>query len=235
MNNQHIITDKNTSASSEFTIPISGSKVKKHQVTAMHLIAGFLLIVMGLVTFVTPYAVGIIRPAINNPQKPDVSVINYLGLAYALFGLVLIIITTFFNKKVIQTKANFPLRIIEIIAFLSILFYSLLQKWYLPAAYSGAALMGIILAYFLEKSGHSPQSILINERGIKIPGRSGNILWQNIKAVIFKHNVITIDCKDNKLFQYTFFKETIINYIPAIESFSRKSIEDKAHLSIEDW
>lgn len=235
MDNQHPATGSNTTDYQEFKIPVAGNKVKKHQVTAMHLIAGFLLIVMGLITFVTPYALGVIHSSANPVQKPQLTFINFSGLAYALFGLLLIIITTFFNKKVIQTKANFPLRILEIIAFLSILFYSLIQKWYLPAAYSGAALTGIILAYFLEKSGQAPRFILINERGIKIPGRNGDILWQNIKAVIFRHNVITVDCKDNKLFQLTFFKETINEKLPLIETFAKKNIETKAHLYQEDW
>lgn len=219
-----------------FHIPTEGGRVKKHQVTAMHLIAAFLLVVMGIITFVTPIAIGVANADNQTSAKATLSIINWLGLAVAAFGLSLILITIFFNKKVIQTKANFPLRVLEIIVFIAILAYSLMNKWYLPAAYSGAALAGILIAYFLEKSGTEKRFIHADKSGIKIPGTGRSLFfkWQELKRVIIKHNLITIDCTNNKLYQLTFDK-TAFNDENSFTEYCLQKIEENKHKQQEDW
>jgi hypothetical protein len=212
-----------------YKIPLEGKQVKKNQVTGMHLMAGFLLIVMGMFTWLVP----------NDIKQEEFIFLNWAGLSYAFLGIAIVIICIFFNKRIIQTKANFTLRILEVCALTLVLIYSLMQKWYLPAGYSGAALLGIILAFYWEKSGKQSRVATVHDDGLHIPrlGRNNLLLWQDINRVLFRHNILTIDCKDNRLIQLT-VENTSPNGIVNKEEFEQycyKKIEEKKDLRKEDW
>ncbi len=211
-----------------YQILLEGRQIKRNQVTGMHIMAGLLLLVMGLITWMVPNAV----------KQQQFDFLNWTGLAYALFGLFIIIVCIFFNKKIIQTNANFVLRITEIIALALILSYSLFQKWYLPAAYSGAALIGIALAYYWEKKGKQKKLATFNDNGVEVPGlgRKSKIAWQDLTRVLLRHNILTIDCKDNKLFQLVVAPENraTVNK-EEFENYCKANIQAKEHLYKADW
>ncbi len=211
-----------------YKIPVEGKKVKKHQVTTIHLMSGILLLVMGLVTWAVP----------NQFKASDSNLLNTIGLLYSLAGLCLLIICVFFNKKVIQSKANYVLRLLEILLFTPILIYALLQEWYLPAAYSGVALLGIILAYYWEKRGDSIQWVTIDETGIKLPRTGINIhlKWQELQQVLLRHKILTIDCNDNRLYQFHIHDaHPDIPAQQALESYCSQHISTKKPVSEEEW
>jgi len=189
--------------------------------------AGFLLLVMGLFTWMVPNAV----------KQEEFNFLNKIGLLYAAAGVALLVICIFFNKKVIQSPANFALRLIEILLFIPILIYSLSQKWYLPAAYSGAGLLGIILAYYWEKNGKKARQALFNDKGVFIAGlgRKSEMAWQDIEKVMLRHRVLTIDCKDNKLFQINVESRQEELSREAFEAYCKIQIEAKKHLYKADW
>lgn len=211
-----------------YQIVLEGKQVKKNQVTGMHLMAGFLLLVMGFLTWIVP----------NSVKQQEFDFLNAIGIGYALFGLAIIIICIFFNKKIIQSPANFVLRIMEVLSLAPILLYSLLQEWYLPAAYSGAALLGIILAYYWEKNGKKSRIAIFNDAGVKVQGlgRKSEIAWQDLTRVLLRHHVLTLDCKDNKLFQLNLERSqsTTINR-EDFEAYCKIQIEAKKHLYRADW
>jgi len=47
----------NTVAQNAYRITIAQNRVKRHQVTALHLMMGFLLLLMGVVTWMVPTSV----------------------------------------------------------------------------------------------------------------------------------------------------------------------------------
>lgn len=210
-----------------YTLPVEGSRVKRNQVTGMHLMAGLLLVVMGLLTWAVPDGV----------KQAELSFLNETGIGYALFGLVLLIVTIFFNKKIIQTKAGFILRVIEILALLPIFVYAIQKEWYLPATYSGATLAGIIFAYFWEKSGTKPRYIFIDKNGINLQQFTGSkkVAWPDITRVLLRHNILTIDCKDNKLMQYKVLPEHLDINKETFENHCAQLITENAHLHRKDW
>lgn len=189
--------------------------------------AGFLLLVMGLFTWMVP----------NAFKQQTFNFLNAVGLLYAAFGLALIFICIFFNKKIIQSPANFALRIAEILAFVPILIYSLSQKWYLPAAYSGAALLGIILAYYWERYSKKNRQAHFNDKGVSIPGlgRKSEMAWQDISRIMLRHSILTVDCKDNKLFQLRVEKNQPQIGREDFEAYCTIQIEAKKHLYKADW
>ena len=107
-----------------YQFTLEGKGVKRNQVTGMHLMAGLLLLVMGLLTWLVPDAV----------KQTEFSFLNWAGLLIAFTGAIIIFLSIFYNKKLIQSNFNFVLRLIEIVAMGAFLIYSLLKEWYLPAA-----------------------------------------------------------------------------------------------------
>jgi hypothetical protein len=176
-----------------YQILLEGKQLKRNQITGMHLMVGFLLIGIGMVTWLVP----------NSIKQTELEFLNYIGLAYAILGFFIVVICMFFNKKVIQTKANAFLRFVEIISLAVVLIYSLIKQWHLPAGYSGSALLAIILAYYLERNHKKDKTAGFDEKGIHIPGlgKHTNAPWSEIKNVILKHNILTVDFRNNKLHQ----------------------------------
>ncbi len=210
-----------------YQIVLEGKQVKKNQVTGMHLMAGFLLLVMGFLTWAVP----------NTIKQQEFNFLNKVGIAYSFFGMALIVICIFFNKRVIQSPANFGLRILEVLSLAPILIYSLFQKWYLPAAYSAAALLGIILAFYWERNGRKNRIATFNDKGVFVPGlgRKSELAWQDITRILLRHHVLTIDCKDNKLFQLNLERSSNNTSRDEFEAYCKIQIEAKKHLYKADW
>jgi hypothetical protein len=213
---------------SHFEIIASGTAVKKHQITSIHLMSGLLLMVMGAVTWAIPDAA---KTIVYN-------YLNYAGLCYAFTGLMIIVISIFFNKKIIQHPGkNIVLRIFEGILLGSILIYCLIKQWYLPAAWSGAGFIAVMLAMFIENTSTKHKMIIVNEEGVLLPGLARNVTlpWQDIQRLLLKHNVITIDCRDNKLYQFEVNKERLAYNAADIEDFARDKIASNADKYQKDW
>lgn len=210
-----------------YQIVLEGKQIKRNQVTGMHLMAGFLLIVMGLFTWLVP----------NSVKQKEFDFLNYAGLVIALLGLIIVFVCIFFNKKIIQTKANLALRLLELSSLTLILLYSLYQKWYLPAGYSAIALLGIILAFYWEKTGKRNKVATFTDEGVHIPGLGKNtdLPWQAIRQILLRHNVLTVDCRDNKLYQLLLAEgQSIINK-EEFETYCHFQIEAKKHLLKAEW
>jgi len=210
-----------------YQIFLEGKQLKRNQITGMHLMIGFLLIGIGMVTWLVP----------DSLKQTTLQFLNYLGLAYALFGLLIIVTCIFFNKKVIQSKGNTILRILEIIALILMLIYSAYKKWYLPIGYSSTALIGIILAYYFEKNNKKDKIAAFNEKGIKIPGlgRHSNASWSEIKNIILKNNILTIDFRNNKLYQAQLSKNNTSLDQNEFVRFATEKISKNVKNYREDW
>lgn len=210
-----------------YQVILEGKQIKRNQVTGMHLMAGFLLIVMGLLTWLVP----------NSVKQQEFAFLNYAGLAIALLGVIIVFVCIFLNKKIIQTKANLTLRIAEISSLVLILLYSLYQKWYLPAGYSAAALLGIILAFYWEKTGKQNRVAIFSDSGVHIPGlgKDTDLPWQAVKQILLRHNILTVDCMNNKLYQLLLAEQTTDINKEEFETFCRFQIEAKKHLYKTEW
>lgn len=212
----------------EYQVLLEGKQVKKNQVTGMHLMAGFLLLVMGFITWLVP----------DKVKQEQQLLLNIAGILCSLFGLSIVFISIFLNKRIIQGKGNFILRIAEAGVLGAIIIYSLLQQWYLPAAYSGAGLLGIILAYYWEKNGKKTRTALFNDEGITIPGlgRKTRMRWQELNRILLRHHILTVDCHDNKLFQLPIDRNRQLNFDKEeFEQYCTLQIAAKKHLQQKDW
>jgi hypothetical protein len=207
-----------------YQFTLEGKGVKRNQVTGMHLMAGLLLLVMGLLTWLVPDAV----------KQTEFSFLNWAGLLIAFTGAIIIFLSIFYNKKLIQSNFNFVLRLIEIVAMGAILIYSLLKEWYLPAAYSAAATLGILLAYYWEKTEKKDQVLVCDDNGISIDAKH-RFSWQEIQNLRLRHNILTIDCHNNKLYQYKLTGNYQQTDRETFESYCSIQIQAKKHLKQKEW
>lgn len=212
-------------AETSFSLFILQNKLKRNQVTALHLMVGFLLIVMGWVTWLVPVSIKSIRYAF----------LDTISLVYIAFGGFLLFVSVFLNKKIIQGKSNLLIRLLEVIALLPVLIYSLVQHWYLPAAYSTAAFIGVAFAYLWEKSAGKKAQVTIDETGVHLPYFNGKtIRWPEVERFIIKYGILTVDCRDNHLYQYE-IQAITPDLASNILNFTEKSIEKSKHLYKADW
>lgn len=208
-----------------FSLFVLQNKLKRNQVTALHLMVGFLLILMGFVTWLIPGSLKSMRYAF----------LDTISLIYIVFGFFLLFVSVFFNKKIIQGKSNLLIRFMEVTALFPILIYSLIQKWYLPATYSAAAFTGIVFAYFWEKNAGKKAQVHIDKEGVRLPHFTGKTLkWPEIERLIIKHGVLTIDCRNNHLYQYE-IENINSDIIYKLLNFTDKNIENSLHLYKPDW
>ncbi len=218
-----------------YQIPIKTEGPKRNHVTAFHIFSGILFIVIGAVAFLSPLVMGV---ATANREKPEISFhfINWIGFAYVLLGFAITLITIVWNKKVLQPKGNMLLRITEITGLALIIIYSIIQQWWLPAAYSGAGLVGLIFGLYFEYGSVAQKYLVLDDSGIIIqkPGMNRKILWQDIKNIIYKNNIFTIDCRNNKLYQF-FVNETAPAEKNPVILFAMNQIKEKEHLYKPDW
>lgn len=210
-----------------YKILLEGRQLKRNQITGMHLMVSFILIGIGMVTWLVP----------NSVKQTNLQFLNYVGFAYTLLGFLILITSIFFNKKVIQTKANSVLRIIEIIALALVLIYSYYKHWYLPLGYSAAALLGIILAYYFEQNHKKDKTAQFDAEGIHVPGlgKHSNAPWEEIKNIIIKHNILTIDFKNNKLYQANISKNNPDTNNNDLIAFAKDHIEKNKEKYRADW
>lgn len=178
--------------------------VKRNQVTAFHIIAALILIILGFLTVITPFSLNIFNAGKEHTTQIRFGIVNYFGLLFAIIGIFILVVSIFFNKRYIQKRNNLIIRIIEIICFTIILAYCLFQKYYLPAAYSAAALLGIILAYFIENAEQREIRIEILENSIRMKSKlkDSNWEWHQLENFILKHNVITLHTTEKKMYQF---------------------------------
>ncbi len=202
----------------EYRLQLVEEKVKRHQVTALHLTCGLAFLGGGAVIF-----------AYN-------SVITQWGLALLLFGLALMSLTIFKNKVVTAPKSNTILRVLELLVSAALCIYSATQRWNFPIGIYGILSAGIAYAMFWERSAGGKQFILINEDGIKLPidSRKRFIQWPEVEKVIFRFGTLSVNCADNRMFQWNMHNPDFD--MAVFESWCDQQVEaNKSKRLVDDW
>lgn len=216
----------------KYELLIKQEKSNKKNITFSHLMAAFLIIIMGAVTYM---AVNAIKFAAHVTVDNNDTFKKISGL-YILSGIILLIIIIKFNKKIIQNKRNSNiLRIIELLLLLPILIYSYLKAWYLPVGYSTIGILGIIYAFYIENSARKQFKVTIENSGIFVNQEKNKMLnWHNIIKLIVRHNILTIEGSGNKLYQYDLIANQKYD-TNEIEEFALKKIKEEKRIIENDW
>jgi hypothetical protein len=170
-----------------YTINISEEKIKPHQITALHLITGVILV-----------AVGGIVSLINLDQR-------FFGLAQLVTGITILSTTLFRHKTLLIPRNNFTVRLLELMVLLLFIGFSIFLHWQFPAILYLLVAITTGVAIFFEGRNGQGQSVLLTDACVTLPGRVGGrqLQWWEIEQILLRYGTLSIDCLDNKLFQFS--------------------------------
>ncbi|MES2702217.1 MAG: hypothetical protein V4649_06235 [Bacteroidota bacterium] len=200
-----------------YDLPVADEKIRPHQVTALHLISGLTFFGTGAIIFVY-----------NAP-------IALFGLALLIFGILLMGATIAKNKWLTQ-QVNLPVRIIELVTALSILALSVVNQWKFPMVIFGVLSAAIAFAIYWEKAATTALFIHIDDSGVKLPvvSRKRFIPWVEVEQVVLRYGILTVDCINNTLYQWTITGKEIDNEI--LEAYCLAQVEaHKKNRINDDW
>jgi len=112
-----------------------------------------------------------------------------------------------FGKKLNSdaARSNIFFRLLEIAGFV-------FAAWYFFSALNSplqgslvvATLIGLLYLLFMERNIFKPVDVLLNEKGICLPGmnRSQLLSWKEIDNLRIRNDFISINTKDNRFLQY---------------------------------
>lgn len=195
--------------------------------TSMHLIAGFMAVLLGAIIYVIP---------VHMVHQPILPLQNAIAGIAVLTGLAFITITIVFNKALRNKKNNNLLRITEIVLFLALLIFTIINTWWMHAIYAAVGLLCITVTFYLELNAHKPEYITVDEKGVHLKKWNTKIIpWEEVKNFLIRHGNVTINLNNNTLYQYPAYQFSNLNKKEEMEQYAEKQIKLNAHKYQPDW
>ena len=192
-------------------------KVNPHQVTTLHLIAAFAFTGAGALF------------ALYYPSS------RLWSILLTIAGIVLLILTIKRNKWILQPLINRQIRIVELLILAALTLYSFFNNWTPPALTFGVLTAAVLFGLFWE-GGKGGMVIQIDESGVKMPATKAkrDLTWVEIDQVLLKYGTLTINCADNRLYQWSIAKADFDT--ETFSAFCNKQIETgKSKRDANDW
>lgn len=211
-----------------FEIPLAEQKIKPHQVTALHLMMGFALVATGAFIISVFFAM-MLMPFSWEPvaKGSEINVHSILLPEYVMVGagLAILFLSFFRNKWLLRPRNNKALRRVELGFCVTLTVYSGLTGAFVITAIFGILAAAIIYSFSAENAGGQQPVVTVDDNGIKLPltAKRRNINWAETEKVLLRHGTLTINCIDNRLYQWI----TTVNNIDA------KAFEDYCNERIE--
>lgn len=222
-----------------FEIPLAEQKVKSHQVTALHLIAGFALLAFSAIGLLVNNTV-MTLPGSAPIEQQEITIQQFdnidIGLSAVMGISAIILFAGMFRNKWLRKPANNRIfRILELIVLAAISIFMLTKQYNVPAALFGLLAATIVFSLFWESGKKTNTSVLFTDSGTKLPvtSRRRHLNWHEIEQVLLRHGTITINCIDNRLYQWITTKhDTDVN---AVEAYCNAMIEAAKKDRKADW
>jgi hypothetical protein len=173
-----------------FELPLTETRVKPHQVTALHLLAAL-----------TMAGVGAILSSFYPPAK------NWAP-ALLVAGILLLLVTLFRNRWIQKPKNNRIFRILELMILLCLACYFVMIPMKVPAAMCSLMAATLLFALYWEQQDGAALSVRIDETGVKLPvaSRRRQLSWTEVEQVLFRFGTLTVNCYNNSMYQWTIGK-----------------------------
>lgn len=209
-----------------YQVPIVRTRIKKKHMTSMHLIAGFMFVLIGAVTLAVPETI----------KANLAKTLNNISGGFIALGIAIVLITIIFNKKLAGKNKNSLLRITEIMGFVILSIISISFYWWMPFIYAVIGILTVTITYYLELNAHKPEYITLSERGVEMKRLSKKtIAWSEVRNFLIRHGNVTINLKNNTLYQYNAYNFKEIKDKEIIESFAQQQIDKNAHKFEAEW
>ncbi len=182
-----------------FTIPLAASASPARRATALHLFIAVLLIGVGAACGAF-YWTSTMSPDLPHPYYPARAVAGIsTGAGALIFAL-----AVWERRRAQRGKALRALPFLEIglLIFIAVLLVN--NGYYVPAALLGVAALGTSAMVASPRRSTALAEVMLDSTGIHRGGlvRRGHIRWREVSRVILRPGVLTVDCYDNRLYQW---------------------------------
>lgn len=169
-----------------FDLPVSGTKVKSQQLTALHLFCGLAFLGTGAIMYV------------YNFERTG------QGLSLFFLGLTLLGVTIIKNRWITSRKVNRLVRVGELLVATAIALLSYKEQWKFPIFIFTVLVAVIAFSLYWERDAGQQLLVSVDDTGIHLPvtSRKRFVKWEEADQVILRYGVLSIDCLDNKLYQF---------------------------------
>ena len=201
-----------------YDLPLEEVKVKPHQITTLHLVCALAFIVAGLIIAVYNYVIG-----------------TWGGVLLAA-GILLAAVTMVKNKWVTSNKVRPVLRVIELLISAAICILSFVKQWKFPEVIFSVLSLTIAFALYWERAADAALKIHIDDNGISLPvtARKRFISWPEVELVVLRFGTLSINCADNRLFQFNVPAYDKDNEI--LEAYCAAKVEDnRGKRIVDEW
>jgi hypothetical protein len=209
-----------------FILPLTEERVKPEHKITLHLFVVFVLIATGAFLLLLQYLLQGIS-ILHNDQLKQLHVPSGLGIIVLLSSFFLLGMTLFKSKWLLQASINKWFRIIEGIIMMALSVAAFTTQLTMPSVLFGLLALVLFFAFFGENGKSNQLIIEVAELGIKFPvtARKKGLAWWEVEQILLRFGTITINCHDNRLYQWQLGK---IDFDIAIfEQFC--SIQIEAH------
>lgn len=217
-----------------FELPLAEEKVKKQQVVALHLIVAFTMIGSGAFLLLIQY----LLKSLSGDIRADLLNFSFSGAWGAgiiIIGLLFLFLVIFKSSMLTEKETNRLLRIGELLVMLFFTGFAAIHNLLVPSLIYGLIAAAILFGIYWESVSDNTLYIKIDERGIRLPinSRRRFLEWWEVENVLLRFGILTIDCYDNRLFQWdiktiNFDKEDFQRFCSSHISENRKKRKNYA-------
>lgn len=221
----------------EYLIPIETRRQDYHRwQILLHLLVVFTLVATG--AFLITYQ------AVWRMLRPEERVGLYKlegggSASWAIIGcgLALMVVVVIGRRTLRRRFISVGLRVVEAIVMVGFGIAALRHGMNMPAVLYGLVGLAIIYSFIQEHFSGREVAVLIDANRLHVPlgARSRTLRWQEVRRVLLQHGVLTIDCVDNRLYQWNVakkdqpetgtFQEFCFERIHAAKPLRRKSAD----------
>ena len=190
-----------------FEFPLAEERVKRKQVISLHLVVTFALIATGVFLLLVQYLIDHLPVAGQEGYQMALASYNgsgMLGMVSLGLGILLPVFLVLRKSWFSGKKTNQALRITELLLMVTLGTMAAVHGFMIPALIYAMITGAILFAIYWESITDNILYVHINEDGVRLPPtcRKKHLHWNEVEQVIYRFGILTIDCYDNRLFQW---------------------------------
>lgn len=220
-----------------YDIPVhTKSSDKRSLNTALHLIVVFTLLMTGV--FLLLYRT--VRESLPPEESNNMAMLPLSGwqgwLMMILAGILLIFILRS-NKAAMRPAVSNLLKGAEFLTFAGFGIFCFVHQMTMPGILYLLVCGLVVYSFFQQTAAQQNPEVFVDEAGVSVPtgGMRKSLAWKEVSTVLIKHGVLTVDCLDNRLYQWNIVKTTNLN-LDGFEEFCSRWIEKaKPDRNKNDW
>ncbi len=186
-----------SSTTAPYIFKLTAGKLPAKQTLALHLLVSFVLFTAAIFCLVL-YWFTHISPGFRN----SIPVLGIFGGLCTIGAILIYYLAVRAVRRQSQAGLVHGLELL-LLGGGALIFH--LSEWEIPAVLFGILAILVALAFLYELRAPVHPQVAVSNRGIvRTAGLQRKGLdWAEIKQVLLRRGVLTIDCLDNRLFQYT--------------------------------